>query len=418
MKRLIKAVDLFCGGGGSSSGLRRFCRAHGYKLQLTAVNHWDIAIATHSANHPDADHMCASVDAVDPRQSVPGGYLDILVASPECTDHSNAKGGRPVSDQRRASAWLVLRWLELLYVKTVVIENVKEFQQWGPVGANGRPLASKRGETFRAFVAALKSLGYRVEWRVLNAADYGDATTRERLFLIARRGNRKISWPEPTHTESSNGRLFGDRAKWRGAREIIDWTIPGKSIFNRKRPLSPLILRQIVSGMEEFGGEELRPFLVILRNHGKARSVDSPVPTLTAGGGHIGLARPFVLQLTHGGRTRSVDKPLPTITCAHRGEMGIISPMITKYYGTGRSHPVSDPLPTVTTKDRFGLVMPIVGDRGLDIHFRMFQPSELAGAMGFDPDYQFQGTRGDIVKQIGNAVPVNTAQALCEAVLA
>lgn len=564
--RVIKAADLFCGAGGTSSGLRRLCEKRGYKLQLTAINHWDVAIATHSANHPEAEHLCASVDAVDPRKCVPGGYLDILVASPECTDHSIAKGGRPVSDQKRASAWLILRWIELLYVKTVLIENVKEFKQWGPVGSNGRPLKSKRGETFRAFVAALQSLGYRVEWRVLNAADYGDPTTRERLFIIAQRGNRKIQWPEPTHTKSDNRRLFGNRKKWLAARQIIDWNIPGQSIFTRKRPLAPATFQRILTGLERFGGKELQPFIVVLRNHGDARSIEEPVPTLCAGGNHIGvaepfqvimrgkskvrsvdqptptgstkgahvgiaqpfilphrmfkgmevdsierplrtiravgsnitlvqpevkpflvpqfgeregqkprthsideplpavtshgagavvepvlvrysgnhagkddgskrvqsiedpvgtldtsnrygLAEPFLLQLTHGGRVHDIDKPVPTVTTAHRGETGIVSPLIAKYYGTGQCRPVDEPLDTISTKDRFGLVMPVINGYALDIKFRMLQPKELAAAMGFDPDYQFTGNREAVIKQIGNAVCVNVAQALCEAVL-
>lgn len=525
--REIVGVDLFCGAGGTSSGLRRYCEKRGYALRLTAINHWDVAIATHSANHPESDHLCASVDAVDPRKCVPGGYLDILVASPECTDHSIAKGGRPVSDQKRASAWLILRWLELLYVKTVLIENVKEFRQWGPVGANGRPLKSKRGQTFRAFVAALESLGYRVEHRLINAADYGDPTTRERLFLIAQRGNRKIRWPEPSHTASDNGRLFGKRKKWRAAREIIDWDIPGKSIFARKKPLAPTTMERILVGLEKFGGKDLQPFLVVLRGGGSqkcAQSIERPVPTVTAGGNHIGMAHPFILahrqfdekcvdsierplrtvtakgagdfalvepfivgaggpssgarpqsveaplqtvltknhralvqpvltrfnggpdgsqrvqsldqpigtldtsnryglaepfllQLTHGGRVYDVDQPLPTVTTAHRGETGVVSPLIAKYYGTGQCRPVDEPLDTISTKDRFGLVMPVVNGYALDIRFRMLQPKELAAAMGFDSDYKFAGNREAIVKQIGNAVAVNTAQALCEAVL-
>lgn len=521
----IIGADLFCGGGGTTSGLRRACEKRGYRLKLLAVNHWPVAIATHAANHPEVQHLCASVDAVDPRKHVPGGYLDILVASPECTHHSIARGGRPVSDQARASAWLILRWIELLYVKTLLIENVKEFRDWGPVGANGRPLKSHRGETFRAFIAALESFGYRVEWRILNAADYGDPTTRERLFLMARRGNRKIQWPEPTHTASDNGRLFGRRKKWRAAREIIDWNIPGKSIFHRERPLAPKTMERILAGLERFGGKDLQPFLVILRNHQDARSIDQPVPTLTTSGANVGvaqpfilphrmfkgaqvdsierplrtiracgnnvtlvepfivpqfgeaparstekplgtitttsrgiglvepfltrfngdhngkndgrrrvrsvdqpigtldtsnrygLAQPFLLQLTHGGRVHDVGEPVPTITTAHRGETGVVTPLIAKYNGTAGCRPVDEPLDTVSTRDRFGLVMPVVDGYALDIKFRMLQPKELAAAMGFQAGYHFAGNREQIVKQIGNAVAVNMAQALCEAVL-
>lgn len=536
MKRLIRAADLFCGAGGTSTGLRQACEKLGYSLELLAINHWDVAIATHSANHPDAEHLCTGIDAVDPRKAVPGGRLDLLWASPECQHFSVARGGKPVSDQNRASAWLVLRWAELLYIDTILIENVKEFVTWGPVGVNGRPLKSKRGDTFRAFVAALESLGYRVEWQILNAADYGAATTRERLFMQARRGRKAVSWPQPTHHRSGFAVRSGRHlAKWRAAREIIDWNIPGTSIFERKRPLAPATMTRIIAGLEKFGGKELEPFLVILRNHAGAASLDRPLPTLTAGGTHIGVAQPFItafrgshagksdgnqrnhsieeplrtmdtsprfglvepfilphrafekghvdsidaplrtittvggmqtalvepkpfivpqssegaprsveqptggitttsrgiglaepflLQLTHGGRIHDIDQPVPTVTTARRGETGIVSPLIAKYYGTGQCRPVSEPLDTVTTKERFGLVTPLVVETkdgqllGLDIHFRMLSPRELARAMEFPDSYQFTGNREAVVKQIGNAVVTKQAQALCEAVLA
>jgi DNA (cytosine-5)-methyltransferase 1 len=496
--RTIRAADLFCGAGGTSTGLKQACAKLGYALELFAVNHWDIAIATHSANHPDAQHMCASIDAVDPRKAVPSGRLDLLWASPECTHHSIARGGRPVSDQGRASAWLILRWAELLYIDTILIENVKEFRDWCPVGANGRPLKSKRGETYRAFITALKSLGYRVEWRVLNAADYGAATTRERLFIQARRGRKPISWPNPSHSKSGASTLFGPRKKWRAAREVIDWTIPSRSIFARKRPLSAATMARIIAGLEKFGGKSLEPFLVILRNHGTAQSLDAPVPTLTAGGNHVGLAEPFILphrmfdgmqvdsidrplrtiratphnstaliepflipfngehrgqsprhhsldeplptvttnnrlgvaipqpflvQLTHGGRVHDADEPVPTITTAHRGETGLVEPYLLKYCSTGGARSVEEPMDTLTTKPRYGLVTPLVAEIdgqlvGLDIHFRMLTPRELARAMEFPDTYTFTGNREDVVKQIGNAVVTKQAEALCEAVLA
>ena len=488
MRRPIRAVDLFCGAGGTSSGLRQACEKRGLRLQLLAINHWDVAIATHEANHPDMQHLCADIDNINPRSVVPSGKLDLLVASPECQHHSRARGGRPINDQKRASAWHILRWAEALQIRGILIENVPEFQDWAPIGSNGRPLKSKKGETFRAFVAALESLGYRVEFRVLNAADYGGATTRERLFILARKGTRRIHWPEPTHSRSGNPELFGPRKPWRPAREIIDWNIPGKSIFTRKRPLAKATLQRIEAGLRKFGGENAEPFLVILRGtakrqiNGSARSLDEPVPTISAGGVHAGICEPFVLSsasggaprhvdepvptitstsrgmalvqpflvpfygerdgqegrthsvdqpvptlpaankfglvepflltTTHGGRERSLDDPMPTITCAHRGEHALIEPYVVHYYGNGDAKSVSEPLGTVTTKDRFGLVQPM----GLDIRFRMLQPHELAGAMGFE-GYEFTGTKTDQVKQIGNAVSVEMARALCSSLL-
>src|SRR5690348_12640820 len=144
----IKVADLFCGAGGTSSGLMAAARKLGKRVNLLAINHWDVAIATHSANHPEAKHLCTGIDEVDPRRAVPGGRLNLLLASPECTHHSNARGGKPMSDQRRASAWHIVRWAEALYIDTIIVENVREFRDWGPLGVNSRPIKSKRGEAF------------------------------------------------------------------------------------------------------------------------------------------------------------------------------------------------------------------------------------------------------------------------------
>ena len=232
---MIYAADLFCGAGGTSAGLMKACEALGLDdIRLLAINHWDVAIMSHSANHPGATHLCESLDNVDPRKAVPGGRLDILCASPECTHHSIARGGRPCSDQGRASAWHILRWAEALYIDNILVENVREFINWGPLGADRRPTKSRKGATFTAFVTALESLGYRVEWRILNAADYGDPTTRQRLFLLARRGIREEVWPRPTHSAKTSDTFFNtDLKPWRSAREIIDWSLESKSIFKR-----------------------------------------------------------------------------------------------------------------------------------------------------------------------------------------
>ena len=225
------------------------------------------------------------IGRVDPRKVIPGGRLALLVASPECTHHSKARGGKPVEDQRRSSAWHILRWAEAIYIDNILIENVEEFTKWGPISAKGKPLKSKKGETYIAFLNALKALGYRVEWKILNAADYGDATTRKRLFVMARRGNRKIIWPEPTHSHKGEVDLLGQKPKWRAAREIIDWSIQGESIYTRKKPLADNTMKRIYAGLEKFcgikfvypdapvqdGGEPSTPFIVALNGGGPAR---------------------------------------------------------------------------------------------------------------------------------------------------
>ncbi len=386
-ERILKAADLFCGAGGASNGLRRACVRRGVGLNLVAVNHWPLAIETHKANHPDALHICEPVENINPRQAVPGGRLDLLMAGPECVHHSIARGGKPINDQSRASAWCILRWATALDIETILIENVREFTSWGPLGRNNRPLKSRKGETFEAFLNALRSLNYRVEWKILNAANYGDPTTRERLFIQARKGRKPITWPAETHTPDGRRTLFGPTNRWRPAREIIDWSLPGKSIFSRKRPLCPNTLARIAAGIERFWGKLAKPFLVILNGGGRqgaggVRTLDEPLPVITAGGNHFGL----------------------------------VSPFNTKYYGTGKARPVTDPLDTVTTRDRFGLAIPQYG-ACLDILFRMLQPHELAAAMGFDPEYQFCGSRENRVKQIGNAWANGLAEALCAEIL-
>ena len=393
--KTIFAADLFCGAGGTSCGLKKAAQELGMAVNLVAVNHWPVAIQTHSSNHPYAEHICSSLDGVDPRKAVPAGHLDLLIASPECTHHSVARGGRPKNDQSRASGWHILRWAELLKVDSILIENVPEYKSWGPIGSDGNPLKSRRGETYTAFINALVSLGYRVEDRILNACDHGDATSRERLFIQARRGRRPIIWPDPTHSETGEDELLGQMKKWRSAKEIIDWTIPAQDIFERKRPLAPKTMKRIIAGLKKFGGA---PFIAML----------------------YGTVEPFIVEVNHGNgsgkneethRCHSIDEPLPTVTT--QNGYGLVEPFIASYYGSGDNvRSVQKPLPTITTKERFALIMPQKTKAKLSIRFRMLQPAELARAMGFE-SYSFSGSKSEITKQIGNAVPVNMAKALC-----
>jgi DNA (cytosine-5)-methyltransferase 1 len=600
-------ADLFCGGGGTSEALKQACEEMGLKYRLYAVNHWRTAIDTHEENHPEAKHACASVGAVDPLKFVPQGRLDLLMASPECIFYSSARGGKPVNDQRRSTAWDVVDvWMPALRPRQVLIENVPEFQNWGPLyPANhriaklrNRPNPKFKGKIFREYVGKMEAMGYTVEYRVQCAADFGAATTRKRLFIMASLGKGAITWPEPTHSKAGGNGL----KKWRAAREIIDWNLKGESIFNRKRPLADKTMNRILVGLERHGGDALKPYLVALRNHMDGKSIDGPVPTVAAGGNHIGLAEPFVFHTTHSGRFTEVDRPLPTVTAAKRGEMGVLEtnlvdafmlsqqsggaarsidepamtvaakgaiqlvefvvpprhmnaghvdsvedplrtvtaaaghcfgvvdaclvpfynerdgqaprshsvedpsptipatgdgkfglaegvlveyhsetsvgenrtrtlddplptqttenrfgvatplllnlshgqrmhdidgpvptittakggelavaePVITSYYGTTNVSSVKTPLPTVTAKSRFGMAMPVINGKTLDIRFRMLQPHELAGAMDFPKGYKFMGKRkrgggvnkGDQVRMIGNAVDVKHGKEL------
>jgi len=515
---IITAVDLFCGAGGTSTGLIQAAESLGKKVDLTAINHWDKAIQTHKTNHAQVRHLCENLDNVNPRALFPQGRINLLVASPECTHHSNARGGVPCSDQSRATAWRVVDWAAAIYIDNILIENVPEFMSWGPLGANGKSMKSKKGATFQAFKIALESLGYRVDHRVLNAADYGDPTCRKRFFLIARRGNKKIRWPEQTHAEDASRDLFGCETKpWVSAREIIDWSIEGQSIFNRKKPLADKTLARIEYGLRKFGGEDfivkffgtgkgvslerpldtvttsgthhglVQPFVTIMKGMSKTRGVDKPLPTLTTKQ-HMYLCEPFLIDrnYSHAGaaRVRSLDRPAPTLTTRpgqalvvpfilpqHQGRPGqlrvksvdkplstltttgaeqlvepsflvgidhasagerhvrsldkpaptvvtqqnyaLIHAHLIKYFGTGMAQSIDRPLDTVTTKDRFGLVEIFQAHPWLDIRLRMLQPHELAKAQSFPDDYKFCGNKGEIVKQIGNAVPGKIATALC-----
>lgn len=405
--RNIIAADLFCGAGGTSTGLVQACEEMGRKVRLVAINHWELAVESHSLNHPWADHVCETLDSVDPRKLI-RGKLDLLLASPECTHHSLARGGLPMSDQSRATGWHVLRWAEALRPKAVVVENVKEWMTWGPLGRDGRPIKSRKGETFQAWVAALSSLGYRVECRILTAADYGDPTTRQRLFVLARRGG-EVRWPQPSHSKEG-----GALPTWIGSKEVIDWSLAGNSIFGRKRPLAPKTLTRIEAGIQKFGWPA--PFLVMLYGNRYLRSLDRPAPTVTTSPGHLALIQPFIIPHRQFKEMRvdSTEVPLRTVT-SKNGAGAICRPFVIRYNRTGQPKSVGVPLDTVTTKDRFGLVEG--DDLQLDIRFRMLQPHELAGAQGFPGGYRFSGTKADQVRQIGNAVPVNTARALCREAL-
>jgi DNA (cytosine-5)-methyltransferase 1 len=411
---------MFCGAGGESTGIMQAAHEMDLNVRLTAINHWERAIETHAENHPSAEHLCESIEHIDPTKTMRGEKINLLWASPECTHHSVARGGRPRSDQSRASAWMVLKWLSDLYIERVIIENVPEFLSWGPLNESGKPIQSQKGKIFRAFITALRSLGYSADWRVLSAADYGDPTTRKRLFIQAVKGRKKIIWPEITHVEGGDD-LSGYQS-WRTARDIIDWSIQGESIFNRKRPLADATMRRIAAGIEKYWGDCAKPFLAVLYGSNDTRSLDLPFPTVTTSGAHHALITPFITRYhgSHNGgtdgdrRTHSIAQPIPTLDTSNR--YGLLQPFIIDNHTTGTQHTPLEPLRTITTKGWFGLV---TGSAGLkfDIRFRMLKPHELKLAQGFPVDYKILGTAAEQTKQIGNAVPVNTAKALALAAL-
>lgn len=440
----LRAADLFCGAGGTTTG----AELSGCVRVALAVNHWRTAVQTHSANHPDVRHICAEIDMVDPRDFV-GMGIDVLLASPECVFHSNARGGLPVDDQRRATAWCVPRWAEVLRPKWIVVENVREFENWAPLGSDNRPLKSKKGHIFNAWIATLRAINYHVEWKLLNAADFGGATKRVRLFVVARRGQstKPIPWPAITHTKE----------KWATAASIIDWSLPCPSIFNRKRPLADKTLRRIEAGIRKFVHSPFQ-FKAIGRNPGQTKSILDPLPTIVATrenhaivcpfvstfhngvDGHNrnygideplpvqdtqnrhGLVSPFLMDVNHGGdadRSSTVNQPLGTLTV--KNGKSLVLPFLTEYFGNGGARSIESPVSTITTKHRHGLaivqLVETMKELGMhDIGFRMLEPHELAAAQGFPRGYEIYGSKADQVKQIGNSVHTFVAKAICEAI--
>jgi len=371
-------VDMFCGSGGESQGIAWAAEKAGVQIEAYAINHWQRAIETHQANFPDAEHICRDVADINPSDLLPGRKVALLWGSPECTQHSPARGGKPCNDQKRVTPFTILDWLNKLCVDRLIIENVKEFRSWGPLDPETkRPDPERKGEIFNAYIAMIRGLGYVVDYRDLNAADYGAPTTRKRIFIQAvREGSGKsILWPEPTHARPGPNRvLVGVFQPWIPARDIINWNLPSKSIFSRSRPLAENTMARIREGLARYGGSE------------------------------------FLVCMEHGGRVVSADVPVPTITTAKGGAIGLAQPFLVEYYGNGQPRPVSAPLPTVTTRDRFALVEP--QHNGIDIRFRMLTPAELAAAQSFPGDYVFTGNQIEVVKQIGNAVCPKMAEAL------
>ncbi|RWH06467.1 DNA cytosine methyltransferase, partial [Mesorhizobium sp.] len=364
MPKKMLVADLLCGAGGSSTGAQRALSELGLGMELVCVNHWPVAIDTHQRNHPEARHYVQDIATVRPHLLVPEGYLDLLMASPTCTHHSVARGGKPTSDQQRSDPWHIVTWLTELRVKRLIIENVWEFCGWGPVDPKtGKPIASRKGEYFHAWIETIRRLGFEPEWRKLNAADYGDATTRQRFILMARSDGRKVCWPMPTHRrrDEASADLFDAAKPWRPAREIIDWSIKGKSIFNRKKPLAPKTLARIYAGAVKFGWPE--PFLVILRQHMDGQSLDGPLPTVAALGNHIGLAEPVVVRSNMHGRkspsARGAQYPLPTITTD--GGLAFAEAVIMNGRKGNQAKAVStEPVPTLDTKGGVWLAQPLV----------------------------------------------------------
>ncbi len=418
-------VDNFAGGGGASIGI---ALATGRSVDV-AINHDPVAVAMHKANHPETKHYCESVWDVDPRKVADGRPVGLCWLSPDCRHFSKAKGGKPVEKNIRGLAWVAVRWAATVRPRVIILENVEEFKTWGPLLENGKPDPKKKGNTFNAFVNALRRQGYKVDWRELRACDYGAPTIRKRLFLIARCDGKPIVWPSPTHGDPDSEQVKSGKLKpWRTAAEIIDWTIPCPSIFERKRPLAENTMRRIARGIQKFVVENPKPFIVELNNTRakgtphitKFRSgstghkIDEPLHTITAGGKSkrpagaphaLGLVTAFLAQYhqetsKHEARGQVMDKPVLTLDTSNR--YAVVAASIAKHYGGNYSGPGSGmgaPLPTITTVDHNALITShMVKLRGTNIGHRTDEPLHTITAGGM----HLGEVRAFLLKYYGN----------------
>lgn len=396
VKKVLNTVDLFCGAGGASTGMELALERLGLVHHGLAINHWRVAVDTMRVNHPLIDTKQMSIEEAVPAELVPCGEVDLLWASPSCTHHSRAKGGKPRSNQLRAQPELVLTWLDQLFVRRIIIENVPEFVQWGPLDKQGRPIKRLSGSCFRAWVADIEARNYIVEWRIVNCADYGDATSRKRFFLKAvRKGCGKIRWPEPTHAKNPETDLFGHTLKkWRGIKECLDMSDLGKSIFWRKNPLAANTLRRIAVGLRKYNGIDfqmdmlgadkgdesrvrplteplppqhaggnrsavVRPFIVKLNNGANAEDIEDPLTSVLAGGQHHALCTPFIVRANRGCFAESVDDPLSSQQ-ASTVHHALCQPLIVDHCRNGVATDGSAPLGAQTTHDRYSVVRPFI----------------------------------------------------------
>ena len=351
-------IDCFAGGGGASVGIEM---ALGREVDI-AINHDPEAIRMHRTNHPNTLHLTEDIFQVDLQKYVKGRQVALMWASPDCTQFSKAKGGKPRVSGIRMLPWAVYKHAKAIRPDVIIMENVEEIQQWGPLDENGRPIKEKLGETYNQFIASMKSLGYEFESRELVAADYGAPTTRKRWYAIFRRDGKPIVWPAQTH--SKDGIVPGTKV-WEPIWKYLDLLDFGKSIFGRKKPLAEKTMKRTAAGLEKFVFKNPEPFIVVV-NHGgngfRGQSVHEPLSTITAKHGY-GVVTPYIMQIGQTGfakeRNRDVTDPLTTIVT--KNEHCLISPFLIQYHSETTKDPrgqqVTEPIKTIDTSNRYGLVI-------------------------------------------------------------
>ncbi|WP_397448191.1 DNA cytosine methyltransferase [Pseudomonas sp. NA-150] len=376
-------VDLFAGGGGASTGIAR-----AYRDPDVAVNHNQIALAVHRANHPTTDHYVADVFEVDPALATGGQPVGILWASPDCKHFSKAKGGAPRDRGVRGLAWVVIRWVFVTRPRLLFLENVEEFCDWGPIDDDGQPIKSERGRTFKSFIAALstglvadhpdmpeiqaaigefvptaalvRGLGYNVEWQERIAANAGAPTIRKRLYLVARSDGQPIVWPAPARHKAPTGKQL----PWRTAAECIDWSNLGKTIF-RDKPMAANTMRRVAKGLWRHVLNSSKPFIVPMRGtsqaHTSTHGADEALSTISAGGTHHALVQPvttpFLTECANGSSQRNFDvkEPLRTqVAQVKGGHFAVVAGHLTHltHHGDRSGYSLDESVRTVTGANR------------------------------------------------------------------
>lgn len=358
MNNLI--IDCFAGGGGASVGIEM---ALGRPVDI-AINHDPEAIRMHTVNHPDTLHLTEDIFQVDLQKYIKGSHVALMWASPDCTSHSKAKGGKPRAAGLRILPWAVYKHAKAILPDVIIMENVEEIQQWGPLDERGYPIKEKRGEEYQRFIGKMMALGYDFDSRELVAADYGAPTTRKRWYAIFRRDGKPIIWPDPTHNKGGTGGL----KKWVSVSTVLDFSDLGKSIFGRKKPLADNTMKRIARGLQKFVFENLEPFIVQV-NHGgdnfRGQSIHEPMPTITQKHGFgkvMPVVAPYMLRNNTGAPGSDVDDPILTITTGEHH--GLISPYIMQIGQTGftqdRNRGINEPLSTIVTKNEHCTVAPLL----------------------------------------------------------
>lgn len=427
-------IDAFAGRGGASTGIEL---AIGRSVDI-AINHDPDAIIVHKTNHPNTLHITEDIFSVDLRKYLKKGQrVNLLWASPDCTSHSKAKGGKPREKGLRILPWAVYKLCkQILHItgylpEVIIMENVEEIQNWGPLDVDGHPIKERKGEDYKRFIYMMKSLGYRFDSRELIAADYGAPTTRNRWYGVFRCDRQPIEWPEPTHNKCGTNGL----KKWVPISECIDWSDLGSSIFSRTTPLKEKTLNRIARGIEKFIIKDSNPYFLpdniassfLIQYHSETKSeyvrgqsVNEPIKTIDTSN-RYGLVTAFITKFYRTTTGQTVNEPIHTITTSS-GHFGLVSAFLIKYYGSGTGQSVNEPIGTIVTKDRFGLVSVMIKGEPyqiVDIWFRMLKPEELKLGQGFPKAYiidrDYTGKKYPKSKQvegIGNSVVPLMAEAL------